>query len=641
MEEIAAGGERYRKGKAGKAVAGNEKAIDALVRAYDAVQLATLVDKPPEGAEWLHEVKFDGYRLLGFASGGAARLRTRNGQEWTGKLPAIAAALEALKVKSAVLDMEAVVVDAEGRSSFQALQAALGEGAGGEKPIVAYAFDLLHLNGKDLRALPLSARKKKLYALLVKAGSKALLYSDHIAGRGGEMRARSCDLGLEGIVSKRADAPYRGGRQKSWLKSKCARRQEFIILGSSAARKGGRALGALYLGFMQGGRLRYAGKVGTGFTMAGARALAGRLEKIAVREPLLPKKEMMGLPAGEWQRIRWAKPEILCEVAFTEWTEDNHIRHPSFQGLREDKEARAVTKEKPVPVAKAAAREPDDLVLHGVRITHPGRIVFEAGHITKGQLARYYAAAAPLLLPGIVNRPLSLLRCPSGIGGGCFFQRNPGGLGRHVYPFAFHHKGKKYEYLYIRDAAGLMELVQMGAVEIHPWGAKVGNIDRPDRLIFDLDPAPDVPFAAVKLAARDLRARLKKLGLSASLKCTGGKGLHVTVALAGKDGWEEVKDFARALAREMVAAAPEAYTATMSKEKRAGKIFIDFFRNDYTATAIADYAVRARPGAPVALPLEWRELAALESGASFTIEAVLKRIRRKKPGKEKPQRLPR
>jgi bifunctional non-homologous end joining protein LigD len=276
----------------------------------------------------------------------------------------------------------------------------------------------------------------------------------------------------------------------------------------------------------------------------------------------------------------------------------------------------------------------DGLVAGGIAITHPDRIISEVGHITKGDLAEYHAAVAPFMLPGIVKRPLSLLRCPSGIAGDCFYQRNPGkGLGPDVHPFKFKHKGKRYEYLYIEDEEGLLTLIQMGVIEIHPWGAPIEAIDYPDRMIFDLDPAPDVPFDALKLAAQDLRQRLKRKGLESDLKCTGGKGLHVTIALAGKDKWPEVKSFAASVVKEMVETAPEAYVATMTKAKRKGKIFIDYFRNDYTATAIGDYSVRARPGMPVAVPLEWNELRSLKSPSQFTMKDVLKRLKNTKPDK--------
>jgi bifunctional non-homologous end joining protein LigD len=612
---------------------GSSIALKRLMERYPEVQLATLVDAAPEGAGWLHEIKFDGYRLLGFAAGGVPRLRTRNGKDWTDSFPALVAALKTLKADTAVLDMEAVIVDDSGKSSFQALQASLGEGGRPEK-IVAYVFDLLYLNGQDLTKMPLIDRKAQLQALLNRTKPEtALRYSDHVVGGGGTMFAKACQAGLEGIISKQADAPYFAGRQKSWLKIKCGKRQEFIILGFSAARTGERALGALYLGYRKNGALQYAGKVGTGFSMRGASNLVDRFRKLAVTQPVLTRAHAGGLSAREWQSIHWIKPVLLCEVAFTEWTQDGRVRHPSFQGMREDKDARDVKKEKPVPTTTASAKQKTaDLMLGGIKISHPDRIISETGHITKGELAEYYAGVSQFILPQIARHPLSLLRCPSGIEGGCFYQRNPGkGLGPDVHPFKFRNNGKSYEYLYIDDEKGLLEIIQMGAIEIHPWGATIDAIDYPDRMIFDLDPAPDVAFDALKVAAQDLRQRLKRKGLESMLKCTGGKGLHVTVPLAGKDKWPVVKSFAAALAQEMVDAAPEAYVATMSKAKRTGKIFIDYLRNDYTATAIADFAVRARPGAPVALPLEWKELKNLKSASQFTMKECLKRLKNKKP----------
>jgi bifunctional non-homologous end joining protein LigD len=629
MAEIAKGVTPARK-KETKAASG--KGFDELIRRYPEVQLATLVEAPPEGAGWLHEIKFDGYRLLGFVSGGAARLRTRNSKDWTERFPSLSAALERLKATDAVLDMEAVILDAQGKSSFQELQTALGVG-GDTGRITGYAFDLLHLDGQDLTKLPLTERKEKLEHLLkISKEPTVLRYSGHVVGQGAEMFAKACETGLEGIVSKVADAPYTPGRQRSWLKIKCALRQEFVIVGFSDARTGERALGALYLGYRKNSELHYAGKVGTGFTMNSARELADRLRALAVIRPILTRAETAGLTLAEWRAIHWVKPALLCEVAFTEWTDDGRIRHPSFQGLREDKDAAEVKKESPVKTKSSDG----PTVVGGITITHPDRVISETGHVTKGEVAEYFAAVASLILPHIARHPLSLLRCPSGIDGECFFQRNPGkGLGADIHTFPFRHKGKKYEYFYLEDEAGLLEVIQMGAIELHPWGAPIDAIDYPDRMIFDLDPAPDLPFEAVKLAAQDLRQHLQHKGLESVLKCSGGKGLHVTVPLAGKDKWPEVKAFAGALAEEMVAATPEAYVATMSKAKRSGKIFIDYFRNDYTATAIADYSVRARPGAPVALPLEWKELKTLKSASQFTIKEVLQRVSAK--GAKAPQ----
>ncbi len=619
--------------------------LNALMKRYFEVQLATLVDTPPEGAQWLHEIKFDGYRLLGYVSGGASRLLTRNGKDWTNHFPSLSAAIEKLPVKNAVLDMEAVVLDEDGKSNFQSLQAALGE-TGNRDSIGAYVFDLLHIDGTDFTQKPLLERKERLQALL-KSNKSPLRYSGHVLGQGAEMFAKACETGLEGILSKQANAPYVAGRQRSWLKIKCSRRQEFIIVGFSDVRKGERALGALYLAYKKNGVLHYAGKVGTGFSMQSARELAGRLANIGVKTPVLGRGETVRLAAGEWRAVHWVEPVLLCEVAFTEWTGDGRIRHPSFQGLREDKDASQVNKEQPMRTSTTTQsatgkKKAESLVLGGISITHPGRVISKTGHITKGELAEYYAGVASWILPQIERHPLSLLRCPSGIDRQCFFQRNPGrGLGAHVRTFEFKNKGKTYEYLYIEDEKGLLEIVQMGGIELHPWGAPVDAIDYPDRMIFDLDPAPEVPFEALKLAAKDLKQRLEHRGLHSTLKCTGGKGLHVTVPLAGKDKWAAVKSFAGSLANEMVAAEPDAYIATMSKAKRTGKIFIDYFRNDYTATAIANYGVRARPGAPVALPIEWKELKNLQSADQFTIKDVWKRANSKRARSPvPPQTLP-
>ena len=459
-----------------RVAAGTEQVLGRLMAQYPEVQLATLVDEAPAGDKWVHEVKFDGYRLLGFVAGGEGRLRTRNGNDWTESFPGIAAGLKQLKADDAVLDMEAVILDAEGKSGFQALQEALGEGGRPER-IVAYVFDLLHLDGERLTELPLTERKKKLEALLKKSKpGAALRYSEHAAVEGAAMHAEACAKGLEGIISKRADGPYLTGRQKSWLKVKCALRQEFIIIGYSAAKRGDRALGALYLGYRKDGALSYAGKVGTGFTMKSARDLVERFDKIPAAKPVLTRSEAKGMGAGEWRAVHWVRPVMLCEVAFTEWTSDGRIRHPSFQGLRQDKDAAEVKQEKPMPAAvvkaPVAKTKPGLLVAAGITITHPDRVISETGQVTKGELAEYHAAAAPFMLPRITRHPLSLLRCPTGIDGGqCFYQRSPGrGLGKDVHPFKWQHKGKNYEYLYIEDEKGLLEMIQMGAIEIHPVG---------------------------------------------------------------------------------------------------------------------------------------------------------------------------
>ena len=642
MEEIAVDAPPAR--EAAKAA----KTMTKLMSEYPDVQLATLVDEPPAGDQWAHEIKFDGYRLLAFLADGEVRLRTRNGNDWTRKFPSILASVAKLKAKAAVLDMEAVVLDNTGKSSFQLMQRALGEG-GDPQSIQAYVFDLLHLDSGSMIRDRLLDRKKALQVLLKKSKeSKFLHYSDHVIGQGANMIQKSCAMGLEGIVSKQVDAPYQPGRQKSWLKSKCVKRQEFVIVGYTDARKGNRAIGALHLGYRDKSGLRYAGKVGTGFSMRDAKELYDRLSKIRVSAPAAKD-----VPRSILKAAHWVKPELLCEVSFTEWTEDGHVRHPSFQGLREDKKPEEVTMEKPVhlksPEGKEALKEvhkeqrSDRLEVAGVSVSHPDRVIFKDTGLTKGDLAKFYAAASQWILKDLGGHPVSLLRCPEGTDGDCFYQRSPGtGLGPDVKSFRWTHHGKSYEYLYIEDVKGLIELVQMGAIELHPWGARVDKIDYPDRLIFDLDPATGVPFDAVRLAARDLRGRLDKKGLESFLKCTGGKGLHVTVPLAEKNNWKQVKTFCAEIAAEMVKDVPEAYVATMSKAKRRGKIFVDYFRNDYTATAVADFSVRARPGAPVAVPLEWKELDKLHAANQFTITEVLKQLKKNPPdaARYKGQKLP-
>ena len=602
-----------------------------LASDYKQVQLATLVSEPPAGKDWIHEIKFDGYRVLCTVSDKGVVIRTRNGNDWTDKFPAIAEALSELKVDSAVIDAEAVVLDDKGRSSFQALQQALGD-SGDNMAIQAYCFDLLHLNGKDLTGKSLADRKKLLSKLFRKVPAASHLhYSDHLESSG-DVLTKACEMGLEGVVSKRRSAPYFRGRSKDWLKSKCNKRQEFVIIGFTRAKNDHRAIGALHIAYMSEGELVYAGKVGTGFTHSMAEQIFKRLEPLVMKEP--KTKDITG-PA--LRGAVWVKPQVLCEVSFTEWTETGHVRHPSFEGLREDKKPTEVTREQPVrtpPVLSGYKQYKDknEWNVRDVAITHPDRVIFTKELITKGQLAEYYGAVAPLMIRQIADHPISLVRCPSGIDGECFFQRNPDKYMRTVVkPFAWTHNGTKHEYLYVEDVRGIVFLIQMGVIEIHPWGAPYNRIDYPDRLIFDLDPDEAVDFEAVKLAAQDVRARLKANGLKSYVKCTGGKGLHVISPLPGRQKWPEVKAFTAGIAADMVKAAPEAYVATMTKAKRKGKIFVDYFRNDYTATAIADYSVRARPGAPVAVPLRWEELRDLKSPNAFTMDDVLHRIDKHKP----------
>ncbi len=661
MEEIAGGDLEW--GRSGARKKKNTKTIKAapvkkkparkskttlkkLASQYSEVQLATLVTEPPTGDDWVHEVKFDGYRILCLLAGGEVSIRTRNGHDWTHKFPSLAAALATLDVADAVLDGEAVLVDDKGKTSFGALQNALGKG-GDPSGIQAYFFDLLQLDGKSLSRELLLARKKQLEKLL-RGAHDILHYSDHV-GSSGDLLGNACKIGLEGIISKRADAGYAGGRGRSWLKSKCNKRQEFVIMGFTAPKTGTRALGALHLGYYADGELKYAGKCGTGFSHKLAEDMFKILKPLARATPAAPVTPMAKRGAT------WLQPKILCEASFTEWTEDGHVRHPSFEGLRSDKKPKQVIHEEAMPTKQAvekpvkkasvkkSAKKDAGLVVQGVTITNPDRVIFKDVQVTKGELAEYYGQVAPYMLKQIAGHPLSLLRCPGGADSQCFFQRNPDQyMKNYVKPFAWDRKGDAHEYLYIEDAKGLVFLAQMGVIEMHPWGAPVKRIDYPDRMIFDLDPDEGIDFEAVKLAAMDVRARLKAVGVDSFVKTTGGKGLHITVPLDGKTKWPVVKKWAASFADRMVAAVPDAYVATMSKAKRKGKIFIDYLRNDYTATAIADYSVRARKGAAVATPLRWEELKSLKSAAEFDMDEVLARLKKKKDAKimPAPQSLP-
>lgn len=570
-------------------------------------QLATLAAKVPAGRGWSHEVKFDGYRILAHARGGGLALRSRRGLDWTHRFPALEKTLKGLVAESAVLDGEAVVLDEEGRSHFQLLQNALSEKR--TDAVVYYVFDLLELDGRDLRAEPLAGRKATLKALLDASAGKAgrefrrrVRFSQEFDADGDELIRSACRLGLEGVVSKRADAPYRSGRSPDWLKVKCLHEQELVIAGYTDPAGARAGFGALVLGVREEGKLRYAGRVGTGFTAASLSELRGRLGKLsAARCPLAAP------PPGPAARgVHWVKPVLVAEVAFAGWTSDGVLRHPSFKGLREDKSAAEAVVERP-----AAAP----------RLTHPERVLYPGTGITKLELARYYEAAAGRMLPHVAGRPLSLVRCPGGVGKPCFYQKNAGD----TFP-ADVRAGDGV--VYVEDERGLAALAQAGVLEIHPWGCRATDIEHPDVLTFDLDPAPAAPWRIVAAAARETRARLKTLGLGAFLKTTGGKGLHVVVPLETRATWPEAKAFCKAFAELMAADAPALYTTKLNKAARRGRLFIDYLRNERGATAVAAYSPRARPGAPVSTPLAWTELTAAMRSDRFDMRTVLPRLKR-------------
>ncbi|WP_445190769.1 DNA ligase D [Sphingomonas sp. Tas61C01] len=569
------------------------------------VQLATLVDHVPAGNAWLHEMKYDGYRTLIAIGGGEGRAYTRSGLDWTDKFAPVVADAATLDAGSALLDGEAVVLDAKGRTSFQGLQGALKENPGA---ILYYAFDLLELDGADLTALPLIERKEKLKAL-IGDGTDKVRYSDHIVGRGEDLFGSFCDAGLEGVISKRADARYVGARSSGWLKTKCIKRQEFVVVGWTPSDKQ-RGFRALLLGVNEGGKLRYAGKTGTGFS-------ADEIDRLmALMAPLEVDKRTVEAPRAAVRGAHWLKPKLVAEVAYMEVTGDGVLRHSSYLGLRLDKKAAAVVMEKEAPVETVDTPEPTT-----VRITNRERVIFPEGKITKGELADYYQTVSGIMLPWAGSRPISLVRCPQGRGKKCFFQKHDAGsFGDHVHHVGIAEKdGHDEPYLFVDDAEGLVTCVQMGSIEFHGWGARIEDVEKADRLVFDLDPDEGLAFTDVVSAAFHVQDMLSQMGLVTFPMVTGGKGVHVIAPLTPQAEWPAVKDFAHRFAMALAQAEPDRFTAALAKAKRTGRIFIDYLRNQRGATAVMPYSVRAREHAPVAVPITWEELRTLDGAARWHV----------------------
>ena len=553
-------------------------------------------------------------------------IRTRNGLNWTEKFQSLVPALTALPCRAVLLDGEIAIADAKGHTDFGALQEALSEGTDG---FGYYLFDLLHLDGEDLRALPLDERKEKLKSLL--EGVRApLLYSDHIRGEAKTVFARACDLKLEGIVSKNRNDRYRSGRTRSWLKVKCGMEQEFVIIGWRPSDKAGRAFSSLLLAVHDEGKLRYAGRVGTGYTGARLEELAKRFKKHA--RPTAPVPDV---PRAIVRHAKFVEPVLVAEIVFRGWTRDGLVRQGSFKGLREDKPAREIVREKPMPKAKAvkfANTETDEV--EGIRITHPDRVVFPGQGVTKRDLVEYYVAIKDLILPHIADRPLSLVRCPQGREKECFFQKHASpGWPEELRKVRIKEKSGSDEYMYVENISGVIAAVQMGVLELHIWGSHVDAVEKPDRLVFDLDPDEGLSFARVKEAALDLKKRLAHFDLESFPMVTGGKGIHVVVPLTPKHSWDEHRAFAEAMARLMEEQDSERYVANMSKKKRAGRIFVDYLRNQRGSTAICPYSTRARKGAFIAAPLAWRSLGKLKDAHPFSVKDAVKLARAGDPWK--------
>jgi bifunctional non-homologous end joining protein LigD len=618
-------------------------------------QLAVLAAHPPAGDEWLHEIKFDGYRILAFIKSGKVTLRTRNGLDYTAKFPQVATALGKLKVDTAVLDGEVVVLDQEGRSDFQGLQAMLKHKT--KVTPVYYAFDLPFCSGSDLRESPLVERKKQLEQILPGDKNTGIVrYSEHVTGKGDAMIDKACSLSLEGIVSKKADAPYVSRRAPTWLKSKCDHRQEFVIVGYSDPQGSRQGFGSLLLGYHQDGELVYAGRVGTGFD---GRLLDDLFKQLKAKAR---KTAPVKLPAGVRQSdVHWVEPQLVGEVRFTGWTRDGLLRHPAFIALRSDKAAKEIVRETPVeppngatkgdrkskasrarttspgPAQKAApmSRGPtgasaSETVLSGIRLTHPDKVFFPESGTTKKQLAEYYERAGEWMLPHVVSRPLALVRCPEGRGRACFFQRNwSTTLPAAIDQVDVSDAGKKEIHVGVHDLAGVISLVQIGVLELHTWNCRSKNIEHPDQLIFDLDPGSDVQWSAVVEGAKAVGKALDKLQLPTFLKTSGGKGLHITIPIKPNINWDDAKSFCETIAKDLVSRS-DLFVANMRKDLRGGKIYIDYHRNGRGATAVAPYSTRAREGAPVSMPISWKELGKLNSAAHFKVESARRYLEQRK-----------
>ena len=582
-----------------------KKVARGTLAKFSPPQLATLVDSVPEGPDWIHEVKYDGYRCLIATGGGKVMAYTRTGLDWSEKFAPIVSAFEALDMPSALIDGEVVVLDDKGKPSFGRLQDALKDG---DAPLAYFAFDLIEVGGKSLVGLGNRERKQRLEELLSEAGaSDPIHYAEHV-GKGEKLFEALCGEGYEGIISKRADAPYRGRRTKSWLKVKCTCRQEFIIIGWSTSDKA-RGFKSLLLGVTIDGLLHYAGKAGTGFTMARIDELLAKLK------PLERKTAPADVPKVAARGAHWVSPKLVAEIAYAETTaplgQGGVLRHPSFLGLRDDKPAEDVEPEIAVPI-----EDPDHF---GITISNADRVIYPEAHITKGQLADYYAAMAEPILRFTANRPISLVRCPQGRAKQCFFQKHDSGsFGDAVKHVPIREKdGDIADYLYVDSGEGLLACVQMGAIEFHGWGSLADDVEHPDRMVFDLDPDAGLDFGDVKKAALVLKKELEALGLTSEPMLSGGKGVHLVTMLDQKADWVQVKDFASRFARALAEAKPEMFTANMKKAERKGRIFLDWLRNQRGATAVLPFTVRARENAPVAVPVTWEQLEDIESAANF------------------------
>ncbi|MFK9083095.1 DNA ligase D [Pseudomonas neuropathica] len=606
-------------------------------------ELATLVEKAP-GGQWSYEVKFDGYRIMARIDHDEVKLFTRNGHDWTHKLPGQAKALAGLGLESAWLDGEMVVADEQGVPDFQALQNAFEAGRSGN--ILYYLFDMPYLNGVDLREVPVEERRAALSTVLKTSKDPLLRFSESFGEDPEALLNSACQMQMEGLIGKRLGSPYVSRRSSDWVKLKCKHRQEFVIVGFTDPKGSRNAFGALLLGLhdKDSGELRYAGKVGTGFTEATLNSIHRQLKPLQTKKPAV-----VNPPSGaEFKAVHWLKPSLLAEVAFAEMTKDGSVRHAVFHGLRNDKPAKDITEERPTavktaPGKKTAAAKPSPdkasaakkkaepapsqigLDQGKVRITHPDRVIDASSGATKVQLAEYYASVAEWILPQLKDRPVALVRAPDGIAGELFFQKNAERL---AIPgiTTLDQKLTGQPMMVINNAEALIGAVQMSTVELHTWNATSDHLDKPDRFVLDLDPDPALPWKRMVEATQLTLTVLDELGLKAFLKTSGGKGIHLVVPLTRKLGWDEVKDFSHAIVSHMAKMLPERFSAVSGPKNRVGRIFIDYLRNGLGATTICAYAVRTREGLPVSMPIFREEVEELKGGNQWNIHNAHERL---------------
>lgn len=570
-------------------------------------ELTTKVDEAPAGEGWIHEIKLDGYRVLARIKGDEVLFFTRNGLDWTDRFSALVEPVRALGIQSGWIDGEVTVLMPDGRTSFGALQAELKRG--GAANLTFHVFDAPYLNGFDLRETPLVERKRLLKEALAGAGPR-IRYVEHVADHGDQFYKQACEYALEGSIAKRAYSHYRPGRVRDWLKLKCTGREDFAIIGFTEPGNGGAGIGALVLASRSpSGVLAYAGRVGTGWGQAESRSLRTRLE------PLEQDGPAAEVPKAHQKGVRWTRPELDVEVAFVEWTDGGLVRHASYQGLRED------LLEPPKP------RKPEDDTVAGVKLTHPDKMLFGGIGVMKRELAEYYERVSEWILPHLENRPLVLVRCPEGADGQCFYQKNtetgfPASVGKVV----IEHDDGPVAYATVDSTEALVALVQRSVLEIHTWGSRADDFEHPDRLIFDLDPGPDVTWDDIRTGAMLVKRVLEELGATAFTKTTGGKGLHVVTPVKPSFDWQGARDVAKAIAERIAATDPAKYTTNMRKAQRQGRIFVDYVRNTRGSTAVAAYSTRAKSQAPVSVPIRWDELRAGLRSDGYDIRSVPRRL---------------